>query len=276
MIYLPCITSPIWRGDAGRATGCRVHDEHLSSCRGIRVEGGRAVECEGCLPQPAVRGLLCASCAERFDAALEHAVDVITHTRSIERAPVPEGPRAYTPPGPRSILPVSWLTADDVWADLHELAFRCDPLDYLELVKGGTTAWHLGTRASIEQVRDAVQLAVDLIRAHGDEPLRDEHLARLAVRFYRGVQRALGMYPFEELAHPIAYAKCRDCGERTLERRPPLDHLEPITVRCVNPSCGAIFHPALVEFDLATYRTELEAAHVDELTTTPAPEEALA
>ncbi|OAZ40926.1 hypothetical protein A9Z40_03010 [Microbacterium arborescens] len=250
---LPCIT-------VTRGHGCRVLGEHLTTCRGIRLDGRRAVACDGCLPQPAVRGLLCESCSQRFDAALDRAVDLVTHLRSIERAPVPEGPKTYTKPGPRSILPVSWLTADETWSTLRELAFRADPLEFLDLVKGGTNAYQLGVRASIEQVRDAVELAVDLVRVSSPSLLGSAHTALLAVSFYRQAQRALHMYPFAEEHGALAYATCRDCGNRTLERRPPLQYLDPITVRCVTPGCGAIFHPALVEFDLATYRAALEAA----------------
>ncbi len=249
---LPCIT-------VTTGHGCRVLGEHLSTCRGIRLEGRRAVECEGCVPQPATRGLLCDSCNQRLDSALDHAVDLVTHLRSIERAPVPEGPRTYTKPGPRSILPVSWLTADETWGTLRELAFRVDPLEYLDLVKGGTNAYQLGVQASIEQVREAAELAVDLVRVSLLDIVGNAHLALLAVTFYRQVQAALRMYPFAEERGSLVYATCRDCGNRSLERRPPLHYLDPITVRCVTPGCGAIFHPALVEFDLASYREGIEA-----------------
>lgn len=255
MTGMPCITT--WTG----RDGCRVLDEHLSTCRGIRLTGGRATACTGCLPQPATRGLLCSSCFERYEAAMKSMVDLVTHLRSIERAPVPDGPPVRSAPGSRVILPTSWLEADALWEALRELAFRVDPLDYLGMIRGGTNAYQLGVQASIEEVRDAVELAVDLVRAaeRGDL-LQREHTARLAVRLYREAQRALRMYPVEEHAHAVAYAKCRTCGNRTLERRPPLTYLEPITVRCIHPACGAVFDPAMVEFDLATYRAEVEAA----------------
>lgn len=253
MIGLPCITTWTGRG------GCRVLGEHLSTCRGIAYDARnvRAVECKGCLPQPATRGLLCESCFERHEAALDVAVDLITHLRSIERAAVPDGPPVHSKPGPRMILPTSWLTADATWAELRELAFRVDSLEFLDMVRGGTNAYQLGVLATIEQVRDAVELAVGVVRADGDRLLGDAHTARLAVAFYRQVQRALSMFPFEERAHAVAYARCRECGQQTLERRPPLEYLDPITVRCVNRDCGAVFDPAMVEFDLAKYRADL-------------------
>ncbi|MFJ6532455.1 hypothetical protein [Microbacterium sp. NPDC091662] len=253
MFALPCITVLSNKG------GCYVLGEHLSNCLGIRREGSRAVPCTGCLPQPATRGLLCESCWARHEASLEAAEDLITHVRSIERAPVPDGPHVHTAPGPRMIVPTSWLTADALWADLRELAYRLDPLELLEVRPGGTTAYGFGSRDSIEHVRDRVELAVDIIRAHGLGVARSDVTALLAVRFFRAAQRAIDMYPLEEQAQPLAYAKCRDCGNRTLERRPPLEHKEPITVRCIFPGCGAVFHPALVEYDLATYRETLEA-----------------
>lgn len=253
MFGLPCITA------ISRNGGCRVLGEHLSTCRGVRLEGSRAVTCTGCLPQPATRGLLCESCWERHEASMDAAVDLITHVRSIERAPVPEGPHVHTKPGPRMIVPTSWLTADELWADLHELAFRLDPLGLLQVRPGGTTPYGFGSRDSIEHVRDRVELAVDIVRAHGLGVAQRDTTAELAVRFYRRVQRAIDMYPLKEEAQALSYAKCRDCGNRTLERRPPLDHMEPITVRCIFPGCGAVFHPALVEYDLANYRESIEA-----------------
>lgn len=253
MFALRCITT--WSSDRG----CRVLDEHLPECRGVRLEGTRAVVCAGCLPQPAARGMVCESCWERLQAALDVAVDLITHLRSIERAPVPEGPHVHIAPGPRMIVPTSWLTADALWADLHELARWMDPLELLSVRPAGTTPYGFGSRDSIEHVRDRVELAVAIVRSGGLEVVRSDVTATLAIRFYRAVQRALAMYPLEEQAQPLAYAKCRDCGNRTLERRPPLQHEDPITVRCIFPGCEAVFHPALVEFDLANYRATLEA-----------------
>jgi len=253
MMTLPCVTTT-----TGTGRGCRVLGEHLSTCRGIELDGTRAIECAGCLPQPSAHGLLCESCYLRLQDALDVAVDSITHMRSIERGPVPDGPNVQTSkPGSKMILPVSWLTADEAWSVLRELAFRSDPLDFLQVDKRGTTAYGFGSRDSIKRVRDHVALAVDLAR--GAE-LGRLHVAQLAVRFYRVMQHALSAFPFEEAAQPFAYATCRDCGNRTLERRPPLEHLDPITVRCVFPGCGAIYHPALVEYDLATYRETLESA----------------
>lgn len=254
---LPCITALWGRG------GCRVLGEHLSTCRGIDYDAssGRATECAGCLPQPATRGLLCESCWERTEAALDLVSDHVPHMRSVERGPVPDGPNVQTSkPGSKVIVPVSWQTADDVWAHLHELAFRLDPLGLLAVRPGGTTAYGFGSRDSIEHVTDRVELAVDIVRASGDGYARRDTTAQLAVRLYRAVQAALRQFPIEEEARPVAYARCRDCGHLTLERRPPLEHLEPVTVRCINPACQAVFHPALVEYDLATYRATIEAA----------------
>lgn len=254
MTGLPCITT--LSGDRG----CRVVGEHLSTCRGIRLDGTRATTCTGCLPQPATHGLLCDSCFQRHGAALNVAVDLITHLRSIERAPVPAGPKVHQKPGPRVIIPISWLTADDLWEALRELAFRADVADRFGIE--GLWPYGIGYRDSIETVRDHVLDCVAAIRdaEAAGRLLGLVHTAQLAVRFYRAVQQALAMYPLEESAHPIAYATCRDCGNRTLERRPPLEYLDPITVRCIHPDCGAVFHPALVEYDLANYRESLEAA----------------
>ncbi len=236
---------------------CRVLGEHNSLCRGVEARGGRLVECTGCLPQPATRGMLCESCSERFEAALDVAVDLVTHMRSIDRAPVVEGPKSATKPGSRAPLSDAPLEADAVWAELHELAFRVD--ESVVLIGGGTTAAHFGALDSIEHVRDAVENAVTVARS-GD--VNDLTVAELAVQFYRAVQRALHRYPLEEQVRQLPYARCNPdrggCGHLTLERRPPLQHLDPITVRCTNPDCGAVYDPLIVEVDLAAYREHLE------------------
>src|SRR5690606_35048737 len=96
-------------------------------------------------------------------------------------------------PGSRVIVPMSWLTADDTWAILHELAFRIDPT--AELLAGGTTAYGFGSRDSIEHVRERVAIAVEVAR-RGDVTLVE--VAINAVAFYQAVQVALHRYPLEE------------------------------------------------------------------------------
>lgn len=252
---IPCLTNI-----TARSGGCRIYGEHRSDCRGIQYDArsNRATACTGCLPQPATRGLLCESCWLRFEAALDVAVDHITHMRSVERGPIPDGPPVHTAPGSRVIVPTSWLTADDSWAALHELAFRLDPLELLQVQPRGTTPYGFGSRDKIEHVRDRVELAVDIVRAHGLGVARRDVTAQLAVGYYRQAQSALQAFPITEDARPMRYAKCRKCELLTLERRPPLQHLEPIVVTCVNPACGAVWDPAIVEVDLASMRRELE------------------
>lgn len=264
---IPCITT--WTG----RRGCRVLGEHLSTCLGIELRGSVAAECSGCLPQPATRGLLCESCHQRVEAALDLAVDLVTHMRSIERAATPqEGPRSPTKPGSQVILPASWQEADRVWLHLRELAFRCDPLEFLEVDTRGTTAWAFGSRDTIEHVGDRVALAVDLARL-GD--LSHQRIAELAVDFYRAVQRALHAFPIEEYARRLEYVRCRECEMFTLERRQPLEYLDPITVSCVNPACGVVWDPFAVELDLVAYRARLEAERSGEDVSAEAVDEAV-
>ncbi|KAA9133739.1 hypothetical protein [Microbacterium caowuchunii] len=254
MIHIPCISTYERIG-----AGCYVLGEHRVDCRGVVLDGGRLTACTGCLPQPATHGLVCESCWSRYRAALDVAVDHITHMRSIERGPMPVGPKVQTGrPGSKVIVPVSWLDADEAWTALCDVARWVDPLGFLETQAGGTTAYGFGSRDSIEHVRDRVALAVDLLRLADLDVVRRDRSAKLAIRFYRLMQALMFRYPTEEHAHTVAYATCRECGNRTLERRPPLRYEDPITVRCIHPGCGAVFHPALVDYDLATYRQQLE------------------
>lgn len=255
-LQLPCVTTWVGRG------GCRIPGEHLSNCIGIQPRGNDVVPCDGCLPQPAEKGVMCSWCFERYEAALGLAEDLITHMRSIERAATPEdGPRPPTKPGSQVLIPASWQEADRTWSELHELAVWCDPLEFLRVQPRGTTSRGFGSQDTIEHVRDRVKLAVDLA-CTGD--VTDAHIARLAVRFYRQVQRALHMFPIEEYARPLPYARCRECGELTLERRPPLEYLDAITVLCINPNCQLEWDPRMVEFDLSAYREQLETEQQEE------------
>lgn len=69
------------------------------------------------------------------------------------------------------ILPTSWLVADQTWGELRELAFRVDPLDFLDMVRGGTDYAALGARATIAQICAAAELAIDLVRVDGETGL---------------------------------------------------------------------------------------------------------
>lgn len=248
---MPCVTSL-------RRDPCVVYGEHHSGCRGFRALAGQLVECSGCLPQPATRGMLCESCFVRFTESLDVAVDLITHLRSIERSGAALGEKvSLSKPGSRVIVPVSWLTADALWAALHELVFRID--ESVDFAGNGTTPHGFGFKEPIERVRDLVTEAVVIAR---DAQLSLLHIADLAVDFYRSVQAALFQFPIEEQARLLPYARCSvergGCGSMTLQRRPPLQYLDALVYSCVNPACGAKWDPFVVEAELAVYRKGLE------------------
>ena len=67
------------------------------------------------------------------------------------------------------------------------------------------------------------------------------------------------MFPIEEYSRPLPYARCRNCGHLTLERRAPLEYLDAITVLCINPDCQWEWDPNMVEVDLTEYRKQVEA-----------------
>jgi hypothetical protein len=249
IVNLGCITNYV----AGRS--CTIAGEHLSTCRGFYLGwGGRVLECGGCLPQPATRHLLCESCFQKFEAAIDLAVDLVTHLRSVERGPVPDGPRSANRPGSKVLMPVSWMTADDVWAALRELAFRADPAYPGDHV--GASAYEFRPDADIGTVAALTHTAV--VSATRADLSVFNH-AELAVRFYGRVQTALARFPIQEYNRVMPYAKCRNCGCFTLERRPPLQYLDPITVLCINEHCQWEFDPNTVEVDLAEYRARVEA-----------------
>lgn len=234
---------------------CTIAGEHLNSCQGFYIGwAGAVIDCPGCLPQPATRHLMCESCFAKFEAAVDLVVDLVTHMRSIDRGPAPDGPRPPTRPGSKVLMPVSWYTADDVWSALRELAFRGDAGYQQDLTSA--TPYAFRPAATIDEVATLVATAAASARR---ADLGVFNLAELAVKFVGRVQHALHMFPIQEYNRPMPYAKCRNCGGYTLERRPPLDYLDPITVLCLNPYCQFEFDPNVVELDLADYRARVEA-----------------
>ena len=97
------------------ATGCRTTGRHLTDpC---------TTDCRGCEPRPATDGTLCAWCARRLRSALEDIPTLVAHLRDIGEpsaaAPPASDGRAFTDPAESSVLPASWLFADEMMSTVH-------------------------------------------------------------------------------------------------------------------------------------------------------------
>lgn len=252
MSTLLCITNGL---DGVRP--CTIRGSHLSTCDGRNTHGG---ECAGCLPRPAETGILCRSCWERFNDALDISVDLITHCRSIERGPQSiDGRRTQTVTQPS--YPQSWQEADTLWKLLAGILVAHAQDKNLPTPKfphwtGLTIGFSFS--ASIDKVATAVKHAVYDIETNPEDIVARAGGAEAAIRFFRHIQTALARYPIEEAPVKIPYLRCRNCKKFTMRTRPPLEHEEPLMYLCENPGCGAEYDPQMKEFDLRLYRVEIE------------------
>jgi hypothetical protein len=232
---------------------CTVRDHHLSAC------GDDA--CSGCLPRPAEQGLLCYSCAAKFDEALALSVDLISHCRSIE-----SGPRdttgVRTAPGSRVILPTSWVQADTLYRALAAVAVAYSVDWKVEEPEWDVTASHhngFHPDAPIDAVWWVTEILVRYVTDSVDRLRTKHHGAAEAVRYVHAVQTALHAFPLEEKPRRIRHIRCRTCQHESLQWRPPLEHLDPIVIQCSNPGCGALWDPQMIDFDMRVLREEIEA-----------------
>ena len=269
--------------------GCTIRGHHLTACswgqladelarRGtdnatvaavtaewVTTRGGVPRECRGCLPRPAETGMLCRSCWEKFEDALGRAADLIPHLRSIERGPA-DLTAVRSAPGSRVILPPSWMEADNLWILLAgvAVAHAKEKRSAEPWWPSFTSIWYgLSSAASIDDVRSAVRDLADWVAAAPEDVVARPGAAAAAVAYYRGVQRALAMFPMEERERRLPIIRCRACGLDTLFQRPPLEHLDPIVIVCANEACKSEWDPQMATFDLRVYAEAVSREYPD-------------
>lgn len=245
---LLCITN-----DLDDLRSCTVRGEHLTVCSDDT--------CTGCLPRPAEKGLLCYSCAAKLDDALGLTVDLVSHCRSIESGPR-DSTGVRTAPGSRVILPVSWIQADNLYRQLAAVAVAFSVDWHVDEPEWDVTASHhagFHPEAPIEAVWFVTEILVGYVQGAVERLRTKQHGAGEAVRFVREVQRALHAFPLEEKPRAVRHIRCRTCQHESLRWQPPLEHLDPIVIKCANPGCGALWDPQMVDFDIRMLREEIEA-----------------
>jgi len=238
---------------------CTIAGEHLSTCLGIRVARAGAAPCEGCLPQPAERGLLCFSCSSKVNEMWAVLFDVVAHMRSVERGPADDTP-VRSAPGSRVIIPPSWQAADETWEALHVLMVAAANEQRIEVPRWvGQTTWRgFGSTDTVDDVMVNVWVATFWLLQRADLLHEEANVARRLLQLVRKVQRALDQFPLRERAHLVEHIWCRKCQTRSLQWEPPLAYRDLIVVRCISPGCGETFDPALVEVDIRQLREQLE------------------
>lgn len=235
--------------DVSDLRSCTFRDQHLANCTGLRMRGdGSSVECKGCEPRPAHAGLLCWSHWVKAEAALDQAVDAITHLRSVERGPQDQSGVRAGSSGSKVIIPESWQEADNLWEAL------------CAVVVGYATDWHLpepgvldrrrvthlDTFASIDEVRDDTRELIDFVKNRIHVASKQQGAANL-IRFVNTLQTADARFPRIDMSRPLAYIRCEACQQYAIYQHPPLHYADAITAACTN--CGHVYDPQMADFD---------------------------
>ncbi len=218
-----CITN-----DIADLRPCTVPGEHAEHCDGLAKRYDRDLEkrvptefeCKGCLPEQAVVGLVCFSCHEKILDALNVALDVITHLRSIERAGQQDNAGVRGSSGWVIPIPNTWRTADDL------------------IVLLGHPSPGFPSDANVWEVEAITERYVDRIDV--DRWVRRVWPAEDAVRFAATMRSALVQHPMEDYEHRIRNVRCPDCRQRSLLWKPPLMFEGPVNVSCTNIECAFV------------------------------------
>lgn len=208
----------------------------------IKIGGLLPRECSGCLPRKAEHGLLCWSCWEKTEAAMNMAVDMVTHLASVDRAQQIDGAGIRGASGWVLPVPATWRLADEM------LILLGHPEPGLPT---DATVWEV--EAIVERFFDAIDLDAWVATTSG---------AEAAVRFYVAMQHAMKQHPMAEYEHKVRNVRCPKCKLRSLLWKPPLAFIPDdaagksgqVQVICTNPACGR-------EMDQAAYD---EIARIEE------------
>lgn len=175
--------------------------------------------CRGCVPRSAEHGYLCASCWAKVNDALGRVEGLITHLRSVEKAPQALGERVDTSATIRLVIPDSWLAADGLME-----ALGAPPIP------------------STATIDETFRLAADAVSewADVDGIVGTREGAKRAVVLVRRVQTCLTRWPDSEAEfRPVPFLLCPGvCRQRSLYRRAPLEYMDELLCQCSTEGCG--------------------------------------
>ncbi len=202
-----------------------------------------ARECPGCLPRKAEHGLLCWSCWEKTQAAMNMAVDMVTHLASVDRAQQIDGAGIRGGSGWVLPVPATWRLADEM------LVLLGHPEPGLPT---NATVWEV--EAIVERFFDAIDVELWVATRKG---------AEAAVRFYLAMQFAMRQHPMAEYEHQVRNVRCPKCKHRSLLWKPPLAEEGEVEVVCSNKACGRVMDPAAYDEIARIEETIQRQARVD-------------
>jgi hypothetical protein len=192
-------------------------------------------------------------CFEKYEAALDRSVDLITHLRSVERSGQSvDGVRSTQLVQPT--IPPSWAEADNLWMLLagvlvgHASDTGKDDPQWRHWTSPGIG---FSFSATLDMVSVAVREAVQRLRAYPDAVVSGRWGAEAAVMFYRGVQRALARFPLEDRVTYQQWIRCRYCKRNAIELVPPLHLGDGQVLKC--RFCENEYDPAFTDWDMRVW-----------------------
>jgi hypothetical protein len=206
------------------ATGCRIAGQHQTTCEG---------ECRGCLPRPAEEGTLCSWCWRTLTRAVEQMPELVAHLRAIgepvaQQAP-PSDTSSRTDPAEGSVLPQSWLFADEMmstvtsWAQvIHE--------EHPAGLRGPNSAPWFGN-------------VVAWLTPHLAWAARQDWAAEMRRELMSDIATARHRWPTLDDTEPARRVDvpCPRCDLMSLTYTPVRHAGQAFRVECDNPDCARVF-----------------------------------
>ena len=222
--------------------GCRIRGQHTAEC---------ATECAGCLPRPAVEGLLCAWDYARLVADLEDLPSLIAHLDEMAEPDAGHQSggdgRTHGDPAHRTILPAAMLTADELetwlWGWLEMVSEeRGIALPRARWTLGGRRkegreAWYVDPRPVAARDMRAV---VKWVLPHLPWVAQQEWVGEFRGELGREIATAKARWPMVERGHAVPLP-CPRCDGLTLWYSPPAWAGASMRVECLSPDCGRVF-----------------------------------
>lgn len=225
-------------------SGCVARHLHTGTCEGNG--------CPGCAPRAAEHGTLCPHHWQRLNGAVVDVPGLLAHLLDIGqptagRQAGGDG-RSHGDPAERTILPASWLDADEIsalltsWASMvieerpHTIGPRAGVLTW---TLGG---WRGGDRVDPQPVRtespdDLVRWLLPLLPWVAEQEWAVEMLREMEAM----VGTAKARWPMAERGRHVEGLPCPRCEHLTLWYEPPTTARPTMQVHCLEPDCGRIF-----------------------------------
>ncbi|VEG28032.1 Uncharacterised protein [Actinomyces howellii] len=234
---------------SGCGSGCVVRGDHAPGCSGwVPSDDSAVVECWGCLPRPAVQGVLCAWCWGRMQATVRTLPSVVEHLVDVAEPSTssPSGRRSVgapsSRPSERALYAEALVQADDLHAALVSWALEVAEEASLRVgVPRGGTRWTadggdpvgLAGRGATRRVVGWLVPHLEWVATRSWAPVMLEELASMS-------SSASRRFPVEEPQRRVTDVRCPGCGCLSLVVVQPAVVGADRLVRCTLSACGRV------------------------------------